>query len=46
MNFNLLIIRGHQCVLVVLVVVVVEVVLVVLMIVSKLKGNIYELTVQ
>ena len=37
MNFNLLIIRGHQCVLVVLVV---------LMIVSKLKGNIYELTVQ
>ena len=40
MNFNLLIIRGHQCVLVVLVV------LVVLMIVSKLKGNIYELTVQ
>ena len=40
MDFNLLIIRGHQCVLVVLVV------LVVLMIVSKLKGNIYELTVQ
>ena len=43
MNFNLLIIRGHQCVLAVLVVLVV---LVVLMIVSKLKGNIYELTVQ
>lgn len=40
MDFNLLIIRGHQCVLAVLVV------LVVLMIVSKLKGNIYELTVQ
>ena len=40
MDFNLLIIYGHQCVLVVLVV------LVVLMIVSKLKGNIYELTVQ
>ena len=40
MDFNLLIICGHQCVLVVLVV------LVVLMIVSKLKGNIYELTVQ
>ena len=39
MNFNLLIIRGHQCVLVVLVVLVV-------LIVSKLKGNIYELTVQ
>lgn len=39
MDFNLLIIRGHQCVLVVLAVLVV-------LIVSKLKGNIYELTVQ
>ena len=39
MDFNLLIICGHQCVLVVLVVLVV-------LIVSKLKGNIYELTVQ